>query len=296
MAPSTPHPLCAATLLVACVLSGCVSFDGRPPLVLVPIEDAGNGRTGSGIEVLSLTGLAAPDSPPRRAQHGSPRGRALVAAYLRKENPVGALHLYRRLIEEHGDTYELGFTRNAYHEAIRCAWRAGEPELIRSILSEYDKAVRRVCREPEPRFVKDIRRLLRNCSEERLRMAYGRLGAELLDVRFDVLKSDRRDWLKRHETAVVTIVLSAWQLPDRSPRSEVLEQLALAEANLLNGYVRPTSNALLFRDAEARARDKGDTGDNELSIAVTQVFLERTEVVSAPGGREYLLGHDYEKK
>lgn len=280
------------------VLTGCVSSAPRRQIVLVPVPKASI-RQSTPVpapprRMLQLNGVRLPiASPPNSVRYGSARDRAVAAAYVAQSNPGPAVYLYRRLIEQHGRRHEAAFTRNAYHEALRCAWRAGDLALLKLVLHEYERSLDDFERQPEPLLVRGLRRFCRT-TPQGLRSAYSRLNVRREAATYDVLQRDQAQWLTKHRDTVVALVV---MVRDREPGScdtELLDRLVLAEANLLNGYVRADSEILLFKDAEQRAKSSTRATDTtSLAIAVAQVFLERSCLVPPPGETNLLIGRDY---
>ncbi len=279
------------------MLTGCVSSSPRRQIVLVPVsvteieEDVTTPELAP--RVLRLSDVSTPiAAPPKPVRYGSARDRAVAATYVAQDNPGSAVYLYRRLIEQHGRRYEVAFTRNAYHEALRCAWRAGDIALLKAVLREYGRKLDDFERTPEPRFVTGLRKYLW-ASRDDLAQAYARLDVRRLPVAYDVLKRDRAEWLAKHRNTVLALTIVVRDRNSREWDTGLLDRLVLAEANLLNGYVRADSQILLFKDAEQRAKAcSRSTDTTSLAIAAAQVFVECSGVVSADGD-SYLLGRDY---
>ena len=298
--PAIQASLPCLLLAGAGMLTGCVSSVPRRQIVLVPVPVASVERSRPAPTllrpVLRLSDVRLPiTSPPKHMRHGSARDRAVAAAYVSQANPGPAVYLYRRLIKEHGHRYKTAFTRNAYHEALHCAWRAGDLALLKLVLHEYERSLDDFERTPEPRFVTGLRSFLKATRND-LTLAYARLDVRRLPVAYDILKRDRTEWLSKHRDTVAALVV---MVRDREPGkwdAGLLDRLVLAEANLLNGYVRADSDILLFKEAEQRAKASSRATDTtSLAIAVAQVLLERSGVIPVDN-TSYLLGRDYRER
>jgi hypothetical protein len=295
-----PPALSCLLLIAASMATGCVAPASRREIYLVPLPPApvqqSAPRPLPTHGVLRLNNAYLPIvSPASRPLPGAVRSLAMAAASVAQTDPGAAVHLYRRLIKQHGNAYESAFTRDAYHDALRCAWQAGDFVLLRSVLQEHDQSLADFERTPVPKFVKRVRGFLR-ATEDDLESAYAELNVRRLPVAYGILKRDRAQWLGRHRDTVISLVT---MVRDHGPAQwsmGLLDQLVLAEATFLNGYVSADCEILLFKDADARARRSGDAGNSELIAAVAQVFLERSGVVPAPDNQRYLLGREYERR
>ncbi len=286
----------AAIAMVMALATGCTtSTGGRQSSLIEPVTIPRPKPEPKSKNVLALAAYRSPIDLPVRIDRGSARDQALVASYMAQTSPADAVRHYLKLIEERGGNYELCFTRHAFQEALRCAWRSGDPALLRTVLDRYEQQLDQVAREPEPRFVKDIRKFF-SASEERLRTAYGSMDPKLAQVKYDVLQKDRSTWLRKHQDAVVGLVTAFRDTPAREWQPEQMDALAVAEVHLADGYIRPDSNLLLLREAEQRAKASDDTSDRSMIRNVAQAFIERTGLIAPPNGRDYLLGMDYQER
>ena len=286
----------AAVAAVMAIVTGCTtSTGGRQSSLIEPVTIPRARPEPKSKNVLALAAYRSPIDLPVRIDRGSARDQVLVATYMAQTSPADAVRHYLKLIEEHGNTYESCFTRHAFLEALRCAWKSGDPALVRLVFDRYEKTLDAVAREPEPRFVKDVRKFFA-ASEERLRAAYGSMDPKMAQVNYDVLQKDRAAWLRKHQDAVVALVTTFRDTSEKDWQPEQMDALAVAEVHLADGYVRPDSNLLLLRDAEQRATASDDTSDRNMIQGVAQVFIERTGLVSAPDGQDYLLGMDYQER
>ncbi len=285
----------AAVVAAASVLTGCAtSGQSKSAYMIEPVTIPRN-REEPTKKALELASYHSPVDLPRRIDPASARDCALVAAYMGQTDPAEAVRHYLKLIEEHGNEYEVCFIRNAFHEALRCAWESRNPALFRDVLERYDDTLGTVAREPEPKFVKSLRRFY-TASDERIRLAYGTLDAKPAKLRHDVLQKDRSAWTRKHEDAVVALVLMYRDAPAKDWQAEQLDAVALAEVHLADGYVRADSELLLLKEAEQRTQEAGETGEEALTQAMAQTFLERAGIIAPPESEDFLLGMDYVRR
>ena len=295
MQPSTKCLHLAAVVAAASLLTGCATAGrGKSAYMIEPVTIPRQAEEPpkKGVELASCN---SPVDLPRRIDPASPRDCALVAAYMGQTDPAEAVRHYLKLIEEHGAEYEVCFTRNAFHEALRCAWESRDPALQRDVLKRYDETLDTVSREPEPSFVKSLRRF-QTATEERIRLGYNSLDANLAKLRHEVLQKDRSAWNRKHEDAVVALVLMYRDTPVKDWQAERLDDVALAEVHLADGYVRADSDLLLLKEAEQRVQEANATGEKAMIQALAQAFLERAGVIVSPGSEDYLLGMNYERR
>lgn len=286
----------AAVAAVMAIATGCTtSTGGQQTSLIEPVTIPRARPEPESKNVLSLDAYRSPIDLPVRIDRASARDQVLVATYMAQTSPADAVRHYLKLIDEHGDTYEGCFTRHAFQEALRCAWKSADLTLVRTVLDRYEKTLDVVAREPEPRFVKDVRKFF-VASEERLQAAYGSMDPRMAQVSYDVLQKDRAAWLRKHQDAVVALVTTFRDNPEKAWHPEQLDALAVAEVHLADGYVRPDSKLLLLREAELRATANDDSSDRSMIRNVAQAFIERAGLVSTPDGQDFLLGMDYEER
>jgi hypothetical protein len=299
-------PMLAAVLAAAVTMTGCTTSTGgrQSPLagpVVIPRmqpqpkpepEPEPSPKPKS---MLALSPYRSPIDLPVRIDRHSSRDQVLVASYMAQTSPADAVRHYLRLIDEHGETYEACFARHAFQEALRCAWRAGDPALLGTVLKQYEENLDEVAREPEPRFVKELRKFL-VASEERLRVAYGSMDPGMVQLSYGVLQRDRATQLRRHQDATIALVTMFRDTPEKAWRSEQTDALVVAEVRLVDGYVRPDSKVLFLGEAEQRAMESDEASDAGMVRNLAKVFLERSGLVSAPDTCDYLLGMDYHER
>jgi len=283
------YSLILASVALVSLLTGCATSQKRE-LVLVPPPVAEPRKPD-----LQLADASTQVELPERIDRNSPRDVAMAASYLAQQKPAVAARQYERLIQQHGSRYEIALTRNAYQDALKCAWSANDPALIRKYLAAYDQ-LDVVDRAGEPKFVDDLRRLFGKSDNERIRLAYHKLDAKLTDVGYDILRKRRSKWLQKHEAAILDLVRMYREGDPSSWKTDRLTDLVEAEVNLMNGYVAADSELLLYREADERARKADRTSDAAYIGAVVQTFLTRAGLVSEPGGQEFVLGRDYQAR
>lgn len=268
---------------------GCVGTGPQAVRLTAPfaaaISDSDNG--------LDLTGLETQQQMPDRIDRRSAFDLVTAAAYLGTVSPGEAADQYVKLIKEHGRQYETAFARDAFQSALACAWDAGDPALIKRVLSTYDRSLDVIERAPEPKWIGELRGFFRVKDDMVIQRALERLLIGKTQTANPLLRRRADRWLDRHRAALVGLVMT---FRDREPRNwseDVLTDIAEAETNLQGGYVNEDSEILFCTRARRLLADTEQATSQSYIVAVAKLFLVKTGVVHQPDKTEFMLGNSY---
>lgn len=282
-------PVLTGLMAVLVLAAGCVGT--HPQAVrLTPLGAIQGSANNNG---LVLAGLETPQQLPDRIDKHSAFDLVTAAAYLGTVSPGQAADQYTGLVKVHGRRYETAFARDAYQSALACAWDAGDPALIRRVLTAYDKRLDVIERAPEPKWIGELRGFFRVKDDMAVRRAFARLTVQKVETSDPLLRRRADRWFSRHRAALVRLVLAYRDQGPRKWSEEVLADLMEAETNLLGGYADPDSEFLLGTQArQLLAQFEHATSDSYV-VAVAKLFLVKTGIVHQPDKVEFMLGNTY---
>jgi hypothetical protein len=279
----------AGVLAALVCAAGCVGT-GHSSVRVTPSSAA---ESSVGIEGLDLTHLKVSQQLPDRIDKRSALDVVTVAAYLGTVSPEQAAGQYAKLVEDHGRAYETAFARDAFQSALACAWDAGDPSLIKRVLTAYDGRLDVIERAPEPKWIGELRGFFRVKDDMALRRAFERLVVEKKQTADPLLRRRAARWLDRHRTAVVRLVTEYRDCDPQNWQDAVLTDLIEAEANLLGTYANRSSEILLGAQARQLLGDTEHATSGSYVVAVAKLFLVKTGIVHQPDRTEFMLGNSY---